>query len=772
MSLAIGALTKALSRSLKAAGYYDESHPILAQIRKQALDALQQACMGVPSITIGSTGNKLLFDPAAPPLGDPAAVQLAEHLFARSIVSIKFEKSAGPKDLGYLMLSLAETPDKIRAAGGFKELLGRHMVRGIEPVEVDFDALFTGKHVQISDLAGEDKVVERTLKEILQIKEKRARVGDAVGVDIAGLTDPNSLGEFLDELMDKAEPGILEPAAGGKGAPGRPGTGGSGGSGGGSGSGAGGAPGGGKSAGVALGTVKSRIGGGGNVRIDALNPDDLAELAAKAYFGNHEYMIDKGTPQEKLAESAKLLSSVLARLRPDARFVMLRKLATQTRAENAPSTAKIAGGKNLSQAVSDQMVVEAIGAILKDQGGDPDTVEAIAELMQQIRPIESERKRLLAELDVGFKKTGHTIDGVLWQEIQSKALKSNGLGMLELSYRDTMDQLVQAAQARIQQTDAPASVRQALDTLQPKAVLGRFKDLWIGVVGRMEAPPDNLLASGTDLAKVLDTQGAPQAALQIAAFLLKQSERATPSSALHAQLRDYLSGPEGIKRTIQIATAYECRGPVMAEAMLDALESPIDSKIKEILLARFAKLDQAGLNAIAVLAQSAKPIRVFNIVRIGLQLNAKTGTQIVRLGLRNKDILAKEMALKALTDFPSPEALSLLSNLAGMLTDPDTAKHLHLDDKDPATEKKIRQFQTLAIGILGDCHSPAAVQPLWYLLVRDAGFGKAHIDQFRPVIAKALSANSTREAQAALQAGVSSKIKTVREACARYVKGA
>ncbi len=750
MSQAIGLLVKALSRSLKAAGYYEDSHPILTQIRQQALEALQKASLGGQSVTIGSNGTKLVFDATAPAMGDPAAAQLAEHLFARSIVAIRFDKTAGAKELGYLMTSLAETPDKIRAAGGFSAVLGRYQTRGITPVEVDFEALFSGRNVEINEIAGQDPVVERALKEVLQVKERRSRVGDALGVDIAALATPESLGTFLDDLMEKAEPGVVEqPSEGG----------------GGGGSGGGGA---GKSAGVSAGTVKSRIGGGGNVRVEALNPDDLAELAAKAYFGNHEYMVSQGTPEENLAESAKLLANVLGRLRPDARFVMLKKLASQTRDANVPTPAKKRGGKNLSQAVSDKLVIEAISSILGNQGSDSDTIEAVAELMQQIRPIESERKRLLAELDNSFRATGHSIDGIVWQEIQAKALQSNGLGMLELSFRESLDSLVVAAQERIQRADGPPAVRQAFDTLKPQAVARRYKDIWMGILSRMQQPPDSLLTSGTDLAKSLEAAGDPEAAQEVMGFLVAQSAKVTPSSGLHAQMKEYLSGPQGMARTIQIVERFNCQGPVVAEAMLTALEGSTDAKTKELIFTKFKTIDQAGLNAIAVTAQSAKPMRVFNLIRIGSQISGKTGSQMARLGMRNRDALAKEMAIKALAEHPAPESISLLNVAAGGNGDEESIKVLYLDPRDPSTEKRLRQYQTLAITALGDSRSPEAVRPLWNLLIREATLGKNHIDQFRPLIAKALSNNATRESRSALNAGAANKNKAVRDACARY----
>lgn len=758
MSMAISSLVKALSRSLKAAGYYDDAHPILAQVRKQALDALQQSCQNAPNVTIGTIGSKLVVDPTAAPLSDPASVQLAEHLFARSIVAIRLEKSAGPKDLAGLMASLGETVDKARAAGGYVALLERQQVQGIVLVEVDFDALFTGRDVQISDVAGQDQVVERTLRDVLKIKDKRAQVGDAVGIDIAALTTPESLGGFLDELLDKAEPGVVDQPgnAGGPAGSGGPGS---------------GSSQAGKSAGVASGKVKSRIGGGGNVRIEALNPDDLAELAAKAWYGHHQYMRDAGTPKEALADSAKLMASVMARLRPDARFVMLQKLTSRAQSENPPESVK-QGNKSLSQTVSDGLLVEAIQAMLSNQGTDPEMVQAVADLMQQIRPIESERKRLLAELDSGMKKTGHPVDGIIWQELQSKALKSNGLGMLELSFRETMDSLVVAAQERIQLSDGPGPVRQALDTLQPEAILARYKDIWMGVMTRMTRPPDSLLASGTDLAKVLEVQKLDKASSEVLAFLLRQSERTTQSSALHIQLREYFSGADGSRRAVQVAKDYECRGPVIAEAMLDALESPVDTRTKEMLLERFKGIDQAGLNSIAVMAQNARPIRVFNLIRIGYGLNPRTGSQIARLGLRNRDDLAKEMALKALADYPVPETFTVLAAVAGVNSDEEAQKLLHLDPKEPTTEKRLRNYQSLSISILGSSQASGAVRSLWNLLTREAGFGKGHIDQFRPLVAKALSANATREARAALAAGLNSKNKAVREACSRYAKEA
>ncbi|MEW6777707.1 MAG: hypothetical protein AB1405_15525, partial [Bdellovibrionota bacterium] len=203
------AFAKAFSRSLKAVGYYDMNHPILLQIQKEAHEALLQACKVEPFVTFAGVGSRLLTGEKDPPLSDASAKAVAEHFFARSVVAMRFHRTVRREDVAAFLQCMGEGPDKIRAAGGLRPLLEQRRAQGIEVFEVDFAALFAGDQSALKNMTGQDALVETALKEVLRLKENKDKTGTALGISLTQIATPESLGSFLDDILAKAEPGVV-----------------------------------------------------------------------------------------------------------------------------------------------------------------------------------------------------------------------------------------------------------------------------------------------------------------------------------------------------------------------------------------------------------------------------------------------------------------------------------------------------------------------------------------------------------------------------------
>ncbi|MEM7677866.1 MAG: hypothetical protein AAF449_17860, partial [Myxococcota bacterium] len=277
---ALADVVSAFVRSIRAMGYYDPSHPVFEATRREAHGALQSAFRTLPMVTLGCGGHHLLIDEEGSTLNDPPSVALAHRMFENAVVALRLHPGVRAEDLGLLMQVLAEREDRVRAAGGVAAVLERRGTMGIEVLEVDIDALFSGRQGDLHGFAEDDPVADLALKAMLRFRDQEQNpMGEALQVSLAQVGSAGSLGNFLDDLMGQAEPGV----------------------------------------------VANQVGGGG------LTGDDLADLASQAFLRSHDSLQQAGSPSAEIAQSAELLSNALVRLSPDARFALLRKLGTPSR---------------------------------------------------------------------------------------------------------------------------------------------------------------------------------------------------------------------------------------------------------------------------------------------------------------------------------------------------------------------------------------------------------------------------------------------------------
>ena len=761
-------LVRSAARALKAVGYYDAGHPILRQLHREVYRSFKEAIDGQPSVALACAGAKLLIGEAEKPLTDEPAKSLATHLFSRSIVAIKLGAKLPLKDLGTLMQSLAESPERLRDAGGLKPLLERQQTQGIEIVEVDFEQLFAGKK---TDIAGTEPLVEKALGELLRFKQNKERTGTALGISLDQISSPESLGTLLDELLENAIPGVATPSLGsdmggrlsGGGAPG--GRGQLAGGGGGAGRGGNGAAG----PGAAGGTPLRGVRGGGTVGAAALSgisADELAELATQAFLGTWQKLQAQGAPEIKLAQTAQVLAKALVRLSPEARFSLLRQLAG---AEGQAAT----GGAvtNLATEIKDDLILDAITSVLAAQTGDPETIEAVGTLLRQLRPIESERRKILDSLDQTLRSQGQPLDGMLWQELQASAFATQGLGMLELTFRQSSGPLAERAQARIKQGGNPPEIQQILATLDPRHRAARAAKLLCELLPNNRELPSGMASMAKDIIDGVDAgDGAPTGEhLKLLMQLVKRAEGQPSSSAVGQTIKDLLSGPKGAQRSIALVRSQACPGSaVLADALLNALDAPLTLDVRRELVATFSTLDEAMAKSLRAKAGDAKPNGVYQIVLLAIRSSPGAALDVARQGLRNRSPKAKEAALRALSALPQQNAVGLLSKAAGSEGDEESLKIFSLEQPTaPEAEDRLRSLQRVAIEALGQMRSELAVPVLDNLLQRRKLVGGAAFDALRAYAAQALAANGTAAARLALQAGKASRHKATRDACAR-----
>jgi hypothetical protein len=503
----------------------------------------------------------------------------------------------------------------------------------------------------------------------------------------------------------------------------------------------------------------------GAAALSGISADELAELASQAFLGTWQKLQAQRAPETKLAQTAQVLAKALVRLSPEARFSLLRQLAG---AEGQAAT----GGAvtNLSAEIKDDLILDAITSVLAGQTGDPETIESVGTLLRQLRPIESERRKILDSLDQTLRSQGQPLDGMLWQELQASAFATQGLGMLELAFRQNVGPLAERAQTRIKQGGNPAEIQQALATLDPRHRAARAAKLLCELLPNNRELPSGMASIAKDIIDGVDAgDGAPTGEhLKLLMQLLKRAEGQPSSSAVGQTIKDLLSGPKGAQRSIALVRSQACPGSaVLADALLNALDAPVTLDVRRELVATFSTLDEAMARSLRAKAGDAKPNGVYQIVLLAIR-STGAALDVARQGLRNRSLKAKESALRALSALPQPSAVGLLSKAAGSEGDEESLKIFSLEPPSaPEAEDRLRSLQRVAIEALGQMRSELAVPVLDNLLQRRKLVGGAAFDTLRSYAAQALAANGTAAARLALQAGKASRHKATRDACAR-----
>ncbi len=715
-------VVKAFTRAIRAMGYYDADHPVFEQTRSEAHNALKRAWQHHTVVTIGCAGRHLVIDAEGTPLAGGTSGALADRMFKTSVVAIRLHEMTRPHDLGVLMKVLAESPDRVRAAGGVSALLNAEQAIGIDALEVDFAALFAGQVADLSPLVGGDPIAELALKEILRFKDEEAREG-AVQVSLEKLATAESLGDFLDDLLDSAEEGVVTDAP-------------------------------------AQGVSGRASGSMGSVQ--TLSGDDLADAAARAFFANQESITKRSGPRADLAQSAQILSGALVRLAPDARFALLRKLAG---AEHAETPQQDEAVKQLAGCLDDKTIVETIAAALYEDQGDSDTVRAIGNLIRRIRPVEAERRKLMNAVDQNLLRRGKPIDGVLWQELQSRALENKSYGFLEMNLARLRPQLVRYAQARMAGKGAPVPGQDVLYSFDTRAVSRRAVSALAQTLVAKGAG-EGMLERVEGMIEALHTDGDLQDCLLLLQGLMRRSE-VDNHPALHKLLGKLLSDDRGQEWSFQLLRrGGGGKSEMMGQLILNALEAPGDRNTKQQLVQRLAGF---GPEALARLVPSvSRPLRAQALVLAALQTDAKTAVKIGRMVLKQHGPKIKEIALKAMAGSTAPEVVSLLAHVAGWRGEKYPKALLALSAEE---ERWMQKLQLIAIGSMGLTRSPQAVKPLYDVLTQKRLFENKELEEVRLGAAQALLTHGSDDARAALTMGAEHKRKAIRDVCQRVLTG-
>jgi hypothetical protein len=704
--VALARVVYAITRAIRAMGYYDSDHPVFEQAKREAFAAVGRARRSL--VTLGSGGRQLVVDEDGGVLADASAADLAARMFNLSVVAIRIHERATADELGVLTKIFAEGPEQVRAHGGAKARLDAEGVRGIEVVEVDFAALFSGQNAELGPLVGGDSIAELALKAILRFKDDDDQKSDALAVSLDRLSTPESLGDFLDGLLDRAEPGVVSEA-------------------------------------------KEEWG--------ALSSDDLADHAARAFLANQQQLSGQ---TQALAESARVLSEALVRLAPDARFALLRKLAGKDASDSTQEEQAVA---RLGEHVRDGQVVEAIASALMDRSSDSDTVRAIGNLIRRVRPVEAERRRLLAQVDDDMSSRKKPIDGVLWQQIQAQALGDRALGLLEINLAKNKSELARAVSQRRRGKVRAVPGQDVLHTFDHLALLHRAARALGRVIDEAARLNAGLVSAAEEMVARLVEHDDEESVLDLLGALVRRMDR-DRDGVLEAAVKKLLVGERGAIWSAKLLSRGRGDGRMMGELILNALEGAGDREYQNTLLDRLAEFDHASLLELGEQAASSDPIRASHLVRAALRADSKVGVKIAKIALKNESYKAKELALKALIESPSVESLSVLAQVAGWKGEKYALAILGLKN---AEGLRVHKLQLAAVGALGMSHSPAAAKPLFELLTQKRLFENKEVEEIRLAAAQALLTNGTAEGRRALEEGAKHKKPAVRDVCTRVL---
>ncbi len=727
----LGALVRSLSRALRALGYYDAAHPVVVQTLADAGAATQRLCAGGRVVTLAGAGAALIADATAPALADEPARILADALFQRAVIALRIDGRAQVADLAAVLASLADAPDRVRLAGGVAAAVSAARAAGVEAVEIDFRALFAGDRGSLPLDVTSDPIVSRALKEVLRFEQERGRAGEAVTVDFEALADVESLGGFLDDLVDAAEPGARSSHDPGRRRP----------------------P-----------PARSALRAQG--RDLSVSVDDVADLAAEAYLKNQSLQADRGAGEGELVAGAQVLADALVRLSPEGRFALLRRLAGQDHAADAREAAAV---ERLGARVDRGLVVEAVAAAIATEGAESEVVQAVGNLVRRLFPVEAERQRILGALDQDRRRAGQPLGGALWQELSARALGQSGLGMLELDLESPRRKLIANARARARGQVPHVAGQEVLAARGPAAtapVLARVLTAALRDKRELGAP---LLAGVASLVATLEDHDQPEQADLLLDALLERAE-AAPQPAVTEAVAQLLSGPRGGARTVRMVRASgggstRTRG----ELLLRAMEEAPDKAARDELVQRLLRFDPRTIEALGEALAEAPPARVANLLHVATRMDGRTAAQVAKSALKSGSVRTKQLALTALIESAQGPALALLGVAAGAKGD-DPSRRLLALGTDPASEKRLQELQVVATSALGLSRSPEAVPHLIPLLTRQSLLPSRFVEEQRAEAARALAINGSADAMTILKAGAEHKKKNVREACERALR--
>jgi hypothetical protein len=702
----------------RGALYYEMEHPVVQQQRRDLEAAVRvwQVNAGIDTL-FTAAGEVLLLTGHDEGVANDAARNLCRAMISKSVVGFKLKATCTARDLDELIFCLAESDRRLRAAGGVTKLLAERGARGIEVFEMDLDKLLNEASV---DPTGLDPLVAKALTEVLALKARDNRRGQAVSLTLEKVDSPETLGSLLDELIDGAAPGVADEQAKDQKGKGKDGKG--------------------------KDTTSTLAG---------VNAEELAELCSEAYGK----VTAKTQDPEVMAEAAKVLSGALVRLSPMARFKLLQKIAG---ADKDGAAAEAVGRE-----VPNPMLLSALAQVVMGGERDSKLANAIGGLLERMRPIERERQKILDELDEVARKNGRPLDGLFMQELNEISQKKT-FGSLDLPFRETKETLLHSARVRQTTRGQPEIVNRTFSSMRPENKVQRTARLLCGMLEQERTVVPATLASVRGVLTMSATdpvlQGAGGA---IILALWNRALRDGPNSPAAKQLSDLATSQNGadwcIALLLQLRTL---RGVDTAMLLCDFVKSVLavhqGESFRRRLVEALHSLDRAVLRVLERRIAEFSPAGVSSlIVRAGRD-SANNALGLAQQALRGSNIEVKEAALRSLAPFPDEAVIAFLKRASGAEGDGPSTQALGALKETP---QNFFRLQRTAVETLGATRSPAAVPILAELLTRVRLVGGGDWDRMRGIAARALGVNNTREARLVLDEGKRHKQKVVRVAC-------
>ena len=758
----------AMMRAVRSMGYYDATHPVFVRALDETMKVLDALLGQQGDVTLGCGGSSLIYDADAPPLKEEHCAELARRMFERSLIAVRIRRGASADHVASVLALLAETEARLRADGGIRTRLAAQAVTSIDAVEVDYAAIFSGEQSDLSEIVGDDPVVELAIRSVLAFQADGE--GHALEVKIDELTTPGTLGDFLDDLLEST-PSIL---------------------------GADGAD-----------------GASDNGDMDA---DTFNRLASKAYLSNQKHMRGGDATKADLAASAQALSDRMVRLSPKARLQLLIELGGKEADADADAAGAIGA---LGDAMGGSVIAEALASGLTTGGSGRGVIDPIANLVKRLRPLEKDRDTLLEAVDGAVRKSGARTGGLAWQEITRRAMDRAEVGQLQLHSGEVRQRFIDAHAAR---TAGGASIpgfelfsgnSEERVKRQTAAVVGEVLEGCATVassvitstralIERLETDEDfessttliSALANRADIDRrsTRPTVGPGPNPEPRASTPLRSPSSVAPrrpsdpdrtvderassfgsiappaeddSTTARTVLSSLLGGADGAARALRWARSRAVRGETATQLLLDSVEMATDPEQKRLLIDKLSEIDSPTLQNVAMADDASSAEKVLLLVGIVAKRDISAALRLARHGLRSPDQTVKVGALKALTGIDDPLAFDHLGIAAGAEGD-ERARALLGAERD---KSGFITMQDTALKLLAASQSSYAARHLEALLTRRGGvlFRNKRTEALRLAAARALAANGTEEAMLTLEAGLEHKDKVVRATCAQVL---
>jgi hypothetical protein len=474
------------------------------------------------------------------------------------------------------------------------------------------------------------------------------------------------------------------------------------------------------------------------------DPAPVAEAAAEAIARHRAHVGPDG-----LAAAAQALSRALVRLPPDGRFELLKRVA-----ERDPEAAS-----RLGTGIDDAVLAETLAAALKR--GAPDArAAAVGGLLARLRPLEADRKQLLRDLDGRARAAGRSLDGLLWQTLEARALEDDQRGLLELTRPDVEPGLRAAAQARFRFEGLWLEGQDVLHTLDDRATARAVPEILSSLLaeeGRLE--PDLVERLRLELER-LETEGDAEGAAEL---LLGLARRAASDEEAEAALLAWARPPARAHRRRFLLSLGElgprARGRLALAAVSDGPEGEAEGK------RALAGLDVAELRRLlGALGPEARPRALRALLDAAASRDPKAALRLMRAALLERPPPDKEVVLGRLAALADPAAVTLLAHVAGWKGATASAKLAGLSEGADAEALRKR-----AIAELGQTGSASAARVLLELFERTRWLDGRSGEELRLAAGRALARHPSPEARSALEARAKKGRRALRQLAQRVL---